>query len=155
MTNEVQEKIAICKAKRLLYLDLSHHGLTEIPPEVGTLVWLERLTLSHNHISDISQLSSLKKIHKLSLSHNQISDLSALASNERLKFLFIQNNRISDITPLKYLHTLKKIVAHDNNILDIQSLTELPQLVYLDLVQNPIKNRQIFKNLNTFQVLKG
>jgi len=78
MTNEVREKIALCKEKRLPYLDLSHLGLTEIPPELGTLVWLERLSLSHNHITDISQLSSLTKIHKLSLSSNQISDLTPL-----------------------------------------------------------------------------
>ena len=70
------EKIALCKEERQLYLDLSHLGLTEIPQEVGTLVWLERLSLSHNKIEDISALEPLKKIHKLSLSNNQISDLS-------------------------------------------------------------------------------
>ncbi|MGB5507209.1 MAG: leucine-rich repeat domain-containing protein, partial [Sulfurovum sp.] len=69
MNGSVMEKIAICKAERMPYLDLSHLGLSEIPPEVGSLVWLERLSLSGNHISDLSALTSLTKIHKLSLSH--------------------------------------------------------------------------------------
>ena len=104
MKKTVMEKIAICKAEQLPYLDLSHLGLSEIPPEVGSLVWLERLSLSGNQISNLSALRSLTKIHKLSLSHNQISDLSALSSYKRLKFLFIQNNTISDVTVLCHIH---------------------------------------------------
>ena len=116
MNEIVSERIAICKAERMPYLDLGHLELSEIPTEVGSLVWLERLSLSGNHISDLSSLASLTKIHKLSLSNNKISDLSALESFERLKFLFIQNNTISDITVLSQISPLKKIVAHHNHI---------------------------------------
>ena len=85
MQPQALEKIALCKKNRLKYLDLSHLELTEIPLELATCVWIERLSLSHNHIYDISLLASLTQLRKLSLSHNKISDLSPLSSNKKIK----------------------------------------------------------------------
>lgn len=155
MTNEAQEKIALCQEKQLPYLDLSSLGLTQIPSELSALVWLERLSLSGNQISDISPLALLTKIHKLSLSNNQISDLTPLSHYERLKFLFIQHNDISDITTLSTLLTLKKIVAHDNHIQNGEKLVSLPQLVYLDIRRNPGSNPNILKKMGTLKLFKG
>ena len=75
MNKEVQVRIEVCRRERNEVLDLSGLGLTEIPKEVGELVWLKFLNLSNNAIRVINNLEKLDSIQILNLSQTKIKNL--------------------------------------------------------------------------------
>ncbi|MFM2320844.1 MAG: hypothetical protein RLZZ215_3465, partial [Pseudomonadota bacterium] len=57
-------------------------------------------------ISDLTHLSTLKKLSQLDLSSNQISELSALSGLSQLTTLDLMNNQISELSALSGLSQL-------------------------------------------------
>src|SRR6187549_979497 len=54
-------------------LDLSYSGLTKVPPEIGTMVNLEKLVLFKNKIDSLpSFIGNLLKLQELSMQSNRL-----------------------------------------------------------------------------------
>ena len=88
-----------------VHLDASHNQLTDLP--IGaTSYWtqsLERLFLSHNSISEISQnVTELSHLTTLDLSHNKIRTLppTSFWSGNRLNKLNLSFNQLNMLTHL-------------------------------------------------------
>ena len=86
-----------------VHLDASHNQLTDLP--IGaTSYWtqsLERLFLSHNNISEVSQnITELSHLTILDLSHNKIRTLplTSIWSGNRLNKLNLSFNQLSMLT---------------------------------------------------------
>lgn len=60
---------------------------------------LEKLVLSANQISDISNLKELKGLTCLNLINNQINDISSISGLKNLKKLSLQGNKITHLPP--------------------------------------------------------
>jgi len=69
-------------------------------------------------------LSDLKKVERLSLNHEDIEDISVLQYCKNLEYLSLVNNNISDITPLSKLQKLRDLDLTSNIITDIQPLVD-------------------------------
>lgn len=69
-------------------------GLSDIS-KVSGFTNVKHLDLSHNSISRLLPLSTLKTLETLDLSNNSISDVSALTSLKNLKQLWLNGNSIS------------------------------------------------------------
>ncbi len=118
--------------RRLKGLQLSHNGLSELPPELALLSsTLESLDLSHNQLEQLPPvLKHLTGLTSLSLNSNSLTSKGLcpdiLGSLVNLDKLSLVNNRLH--TPLeKQCQTLLDLAKH-------HSLTFLAlQLNYLDL----------------------
>ena len=73
-------------------LDLGDCDLTELPEEIGELVWLESLSLSGAQVSDLSPLSELVNLQWLDISRTQVSDLAPMASLRNLREIDVSGN---------------------------------------------------------------
>ncbi len=125
--------IAENKKTRATFLDLGNCGLTEVPDEIGELVWLEGLSFaSHwwddeeqyntqnsaaaNNItilcSDFYQLKNLKKLWLNCDHYNKkfdLVDLNPLVGLSSLQMLSIAKTQVSNLSPLASLSNLQKL----------------------------------------------
>src|SRR5208283_1184687 len=114
--------IAENKRTRDTFLDLGNCGLTEVPAEVGDLVWLESLSLesewfewdgldwqrkesrntgdSNERLADIRPIARLTNLQTLVISHTQVTNLAPLADLSALQKLDVSNTKVSDLAPL-------------------------------------------------------
>ena len=118
-------------------LRLNYNRITDISPLSG-LVNLQRLQLHNNQIVDISPLAGLIELRDLRMKSNEVVDITPLSGLVNLQYLEIQDNQISDITPLQGLVNLEGLSLAENQISDITPLQGLVNLEVLILEGNPI-----------------
>lgn len=128
-TGETPYEIALARIERaastpqIIGLNLSRLGLTEIPPEIGSLSRLRWLTLDHNQLISLpSEIGKLHDLRILDLSNNQLTGLPAEFSQlSNLCHLDLNNNRLQHLpTALWQLDQLSS--APCNNYFDFDSL---------------------------------
>lgn len=83
---------------------------------IQAFVELSTLSLTNNHIYDISMLNNVGNLRVLWLSNNEIENIEALTNLTSLKYLDLRNNNIRDIYPLYNLPNLKRIELTNNPI---------------------------------------
>ena len=86
---------------------------------------LRALDLGHMAITDISEITNLKKLHTLILADNRISDISPLAELKELEYIELFFNRISDISPLLALPKLEDLnICYNRRLKNPTDLTQ-------------------------------
>ena len=113
-------------------LDLSGLKLKEIPEEISGLVWLEKLNLDSNKLTDISPLSTLPNLSYLDLNSNKLIYISPLSTLSNLEELNLRNNQLSDISVLTNLDKLKRLDIRNNDFIDILEIEHLIQRIGID-----------------------
>src|SRR5437667_270441 len=91
---EAQRRIQQAAKNGRTSLDLSRLGLTSIPPEIGQLTQLARLSLSNNQLTSVPpEIGQLRQLARLYLSNNQLAELpDSLRRLANLKVLFLHGN---------------------------------------------------------------
>ncbi len=114
-------------------LDLGNCGLTEVPEEVGELVWLEKLDLSKNEkLFNLSPVSKLQQLEQLYFYETGIGDLSPIARLKYLKCLYLDSTRVSDLSPISSHFNLIKLFFHNTIISDLTPISGLYGLNILE-----------------------
>src|SRR5262249_52998209 len=120
MSDLALQLIAENKRSRATFLDLGNCGLTEVPAEVGELVWLESLSLAdewyewdgrawqekksrntgdkNNRLIDIRPLGGLMRLRSVIVA--QVADLAPLAGLTKLQTLQVLGTEVTDLAPL-------------------------------------------------------
>ena len=170
LANKLIKENKKTKAKTL---DLVNCGLSEIPAEVGKLVWLESLYFSERrfdsdfwkgqrsnnvgrsnlNISDLSPLASLSALQTLDLSSTQVSDLTPLASLSALLWLYLSGAQVSDLSPLALLSALKWLYLDGTRVSDVTSLASLSALRELYLADTQVSDVTPLASLSCLQWL--
>jgi len=139
------------KKTRATFLDLGNCGLTEVPVEIGELVWLEGLSFSlfwwdgtdliktqNNDVSNnIKSLFTPVLIPKPQRHYSSGalsgSPISQLINLKRLFLNLVLNERfdLSDISPLAFLVNLQELYLTGTKVSDISPLVGLNKLKYL------------------------
>lgn len=124
-------------------LDLSRLGLTELPPEIGRLIYLRELYLSYNQLSTLpAEIEQLTSLHYLDLSSNRLSDFPLEISQlTNLKGLFLSFNQLSALPPeIGQLTNLEELRLSYNqlNVLPPE-IGQLGQLCNFDLRANNLR----------------
>lgn len=136
---------------------------------------LEYLNLNNKNIENLSGIEFAKNLKKIDLSYNKIEEIRPLSSLILLEELNLSDNEITDISNIKYLKNLKRldlsnvvrnlniedeIVELDdlnedthNSIKNISPISDLPNLVELNLSNNEISDISPLLNLNNLQKL--
>jgi protein phosphatase 1 regulatory subunit 7 len=124
----------------LQYLDLSHNLLRNFSSiKVPKLV---HLNLSHNEIISTEYFQGHSNLKILELRGNKLSNLTGLKSMPRLEELYLCENSIAVFDALEELTSLKRLHLRKNNvsILDEEKMPDFPELLYLNLRENTLKD---------------
>ncbi|KAJ6664357.1 hypothetical protein lerEdw1_008576 [Lerista edwardsae] len=97
---------------------------------------LRLLSLQHNSITWIQNISNLRHLIYLDLSDNQIEEISGLSTLRSLRVLLLGNNRIKRISNLENLENLDVLDLHGNQIGSMENLNHLTDLRVLNLSRN-------------------
>lgn len=137
----------------LIQLKLNHNKLNKMSAKdlskvLSTLTSLKSLTMRHNSLNELPNLSKVAKLEELSLSYNQIELLTDRNGNEQLLpntliDLSLEHNRIKHINDDTFSHLkhLKYLNLESNQITTISdaSFAHLTRLTHLNLGKNFIK----------------
>lgn len=164
------EVLELERAVRML--DITHNKLVDIPLEIGSLVNIQRLILSENHLErlpiTLGKLQSLKvlaiddnrlttlpdelgllvRLERLSVSHNSLRSLpETIGSLRNLVQLNVSNNHLTFLPEsIGSCFSLEELLANGNSIEDLPlSLCRLVNLKSLALSNNNVK--QLPQNL--------
>lgn len=154
--------IAENKKIQSTYLDLGNCGLTELPPELGELVWLETLSVSatwfertgmeyqyhktankggsNKALADITILRKLLKLRTLAANQTKVTDLAALVDLCALQSLDLRSTHVTDLSPLSGLSALQSLWLNSTQVADLTPLAGLRALRALGLASTQVTN---------------
>jgi len=158
------------------FLDLGNCGLTEVPDEIGDLVWLEGLSFAsgwrdgekrrksqNNEVDNrIAQLSSrlerLKNLKKLFLDGDyakkfDLADLSPLANLSSLQVLEVSRTQIADLSVLAGLSGLQTLAVSSTQVTDLSPLAGLHGLQELFIFDTQVTDLSPLGGLSGLQTL--
>jgi len=123
-------------------LDLSHNELTELPATLGQLGELQHLNVSRNRLADLPQtIHGMVNLRLLNANYNVISALpESFGALQALRVLRLGANELKQLPPQVALLTdLRLVQLAYNSIGDVPDvLWDLPELKVVDLSYNAI-----------------
>lgn len=160
-------------------LDLGNCGLTEVPEEVGELVWIEGLVLSriiawfdsedhgeweHNYsvnkgdpnkIEELPEtLSHLTKLKSLYLNELPLINFHVVSQLKSLVEIQIMGTQIDNINPLKGLPHLQIVFLNSTKIKDISPISFCPNVRELIFSGTKVKDISPLKKFSKFKILE-
>jgi Leucine-rich repeat (LRR) protein len=163
--NTQMNEVALQGLPKLENLSMSNNALKTLP-DLSQLTQLSRLNLDSNQLTSIQKLAGLPRLQYVDLSNNPLVNLEGLADMPALKRIVLQNakgeglknlqgmknlpklieinltrNSLSSVQDLLPFKALKVVILNDNFIEDIAPLKALPQLEYLEAINNPLKEK--------------
>lgn len=146
-SNQLTDINALQRAPMVTYLSLSNNGLTtEGTAAIANYPYLQYLSLAHNKIDSVENLTGLKYLIELRLHNNMLTDVRALRSLVNLEILYLGHNQIQDIGFFNTLTALELLYVNDNKISDISTLTTLSKLEIINVSNNNISSLSVLRN---------
>ena len=142
MSELALQRIAENKKTKDKCLDLGNCGLTQVPEEIGELVWLEELNFTNAVTSKLvgndyyQHEESPNKINHLSSSISVLKNLKILTVAGSLRSKW----NIINIDSIMYLTKLEVLNFSYNAITNLKPLSFLPNLKGVNLSHNSISN---------------
>lgn len=121
---------------------------------IQNLTSLERLDLTDNAVTDISQLAGLTSLNWLDLWGNSIEDVSVLAGLSEVTYLSVGDNEVSNVDALAALTALTLLRIRENEIADISALSGLTQMTNLDISYNNISDISALGEMTRLETLR-
>ena len=167
MSDLALQRIAENKRSRAPFLYLGDCALSEVPAEVGELVWLESLSLASrwskwdgrewqwtggvtkDRLLDITPLGRLTALR--SVAFEQVADLTPLTYLAKLEDLYIGDPTDCDLTPLANLAGLQKLCIQ--KIPNLRPLTNLKSLETLRISGAQVSDLTPLAVLSALQTL--
>lgn len=113
---------ALANPDKVYVLNLSHHKLKVIPPDIFKLKNLRDLDLSHNKIDSIpNEISELSNLQRLNLSNNELVLLpDEIGRFTQLTYLGLNRNKIEELpASIGNLQSLETLELWDNELYKI------------------------------------
>ena len=124
-------------------LDLSGEDIKELPPEIGRLTSLERLTVVGNELTSLPpEIGQLTQLTSLSLASNRLMSLPPeLGELTDLTDLDLSENQLTSLPPeIGQLTSLSELWLGDNELTSLPpEIGQLAQLTQLDLGYNRLE----------------
>jgi internalin A len=175
MSDLARQLIAANKLTRATFLDLGNCGLTEVPAEVGELVWLESLTFAsewwewagerwqkresqnsgakNDGLIDIRPLSGLRGLLSLDIHEAKVSNLAPLRGLSALQKLDASGTKVADLAPLKGLSALQVLAVSSTKVADLAPLKGLSALLTLHVSNTQVADLAPLKGLSALLTL--
>jgi Leucine-rich repeat (LRR) protein len=149
--NQLTKLLDFEPPSNLLYADFSHNKISEIP-NLNQHWYLQVLKLDSNSISEISGVSALPNLQLLSLSNNLIEEIKNLPSV--IQILNLANNKISKLRyGFEGLDALRSLNLSSNNLISIKGIQYAESLMTVDLSRNKLRKILNLKYLEELGLL--
>lgn len=122
---------------------------------LNELMFLKKLSINDNHITDLNPLSKLKVLKELHIDGNPITDIFALANVTTLEVLSFENTRVMDLNPLEYMNNLRVLDISNTNIKNIKVLAKCTSLEELNIANTSIKSLAPVAKLSSLRYIKA
>lgn len=124
-------------------VDASNNKIASLPPSIGTLVNLQRLTLTSNALVTLpDELARCVNLRTLVLDRNAISHVpdSVLAALTKLQTLSLAHNKLTTMPSVSSLVKLEKLSVAGNALASLpHGVSKCASLEELDASDNPIR----------------
>jgi len=149
-----RQRIAAELAAQTGRLDLSGLQLTELPPELQSLVSLQELDCSNTPLSYLEPLRGLTSLQKFHCSRTEVSDLEQLRGLTTIHDLDCSDTKVSDLEPLRGLTSLQKFHCWDTQVSDLEPLRGLTSIHNLDCSNTQVSDLEPLVDLQTLKTLE-
>ena len=129
---------------KLVKLDMSRNQLSVLP-QIVKVPALDSLNVSDNPLTELSSLNGLPKLRVLTaegMNKGDLNKLGGLTSLPRLEELRLARNSFRSVKDFLRFPQLEVLVLSDNAIEDISNLSALKELLYLEVVNNPLVSKK-------------
>ncbi len=134
----------------------------EIAPEypiisVGpltSLMWLERLTINNQGVSDLRPLANKAFLVELNAQNNPISSLLPIESSTLLELINIENTQVGDLAPLSKMNNLVTLNASGTPVKSLKPLSGLQKLENLFVNNTNVRSISPVENIPALKQLK-
>ena len=131
----------------------SETPITSIDP-LTDFMWLERLTINNQNVSDIMPLANKAYLLELNVQNNPVSSLSPIESSVLLELLNIENTQIKDLGPLSKMNNLVTLNASGTPIKSLKPLSGLQKLENLFVNNTNVRSISPVENMPSLKQLK-
>ena len=131
----------------------SEHPIVSIEP-LTNLMWLERLTINNQGVSDLKPLTNKEFLLELNAQNNPISSLSPIESSILLELLNIENTQIKDLGPLSKMNNLITLNASGTSVKSLKPLSGLMKLENLFVNNTNVRSISPVENIPSLKQLK-
>lgn len=142
-TNKDYSEIVVLEKCKATELNLNTSNLTELPPSIGFLSSLKKLSLWINRLKDIPEsIGLLSSLESLNLRVNYLKKLpDSIDCLKSLKELDLYANRIISIpSSIGSLNSLERLILSKNELTNLPvSMGSLSSLKILDLSKNELE----------------
>ena len=118
------------------------------------LMWLERLTINNQGVSDLKPLANKEFLLELNAQNNPISSLSPIESSTLLELLNIENTQIKDLGPLSKMNNLVTLNASGTVVKSLKPLSSLQKLENLFVNNTNVRSISPVENMPSLKQLK-
>ena len=129
------------------------HPIISIEP-LTDLMWLERLTINNQGVSDLKPLANKEFLLELNAQNNPISNLSPIENSTLLELLNIENTQIKDLGPLSKMNNLVTINASGTPVKSLKPLSNLKKLENLFVNNTNVRSISPVENIPALKQLK-
>ena len=134
----------------------------EITPEfpivsiapVTNLMWLERLTINNQSVSDLMPLEGKEFLIELNAQNNPVSSLKPIESSTMLELLNIENTQVDDLAPLSKMNNLITLNASGTPVKSLKPLSGLMKLENLIVNNTNVRSISPVENIPTLKQLR-
>ena len=118
------------------------------------LMWLERLTINNQGVSDLNPLAGKEFLVELNAQNNPISSLKPIEASTLLELLNIENTQVSDLGPLSKMDNLITLNASGTPVKSLKPLSGLQKLENLFVNNTNVRSISPVENIPSLKQLK-
>ena len=131
----------------------TEYPILSIEP-LTNLMWLERLTINNQSVSDLKPLSNKEFLVELNVQNNPVSSLSPIERSTLLELLNIENTQIKDLGPLSKMNSLVTLNASGTPVKSLKPLSGLQKLENLFVNNTNVNSISPVENMPSLKQLK-
>lgn len=119
------------------------------------LMFLKKLKINDNHITDLSPLSEMRVLEELRIDGNAINDLTAIQDVTTIEVLSIANTRVIDINALENMKNLRVLDIENTSVKNIKVLSNCTSLEELNIANTNVKSLAPIEKTGTLRYIKA
>lgn len=152
--SEMPNALELQQIADLKVLEISpEFPIVSIEP-LTNLMWLERLTINNQGVSDLTPLTNKEYLLELNAQNNPISSLKPIEESVLLELFNIENTQVSDLGPLSKMNNLITLNASGTPVKSLKPLTNLQKLENLFINNTNVRSISPVENIPSLKQLK-
>jgi hypothetical protein len=151
---ETPEALQLQQIRDLRELEITpEYPILSLEP-LTNLMWLERLTINNQSVSDLKPLENKEFLVELNAQNNPVSSLKPIEGSTLLELLNIENTQVGDLAPLSKMDNLVTLNASGTPVKSLKPLSGLQKLENLFVNNTNVRSISPVENIPTLKQLK-